>query len=241
MPPCLPPGGETNKENEPLLLNQGNSFRMQKVMVALSTWVTANCMNKPGLKRFVSKKIALLSVATLMVLPGFASLSGIAQSRDCLRIMPIDELTRKSIYIARVKVVRSEKANYRGLYGQLARIQPVDVIEGDFTLKELNVLGLSNIRCAEDFYAKGDDVLVFLEPEDSLYRTLNYQYGQFEILGDVVKGWRDKENKICERPYAEVRREIEAYMKAYRDPKAAPTPIPVPQNPIKPPDPATGL
>ena len=68
-------------------------------------------------------KVRLIIALTLLVLPG------LAQSRNCLRINPIDELTRQAILIARVKVHKVDKANYRGAFSQLAVLHPVDVIE----------------------------------------------------------------------------------------------------------------
>jgi hypothetical protein len=37
----------------------------------------------------------------------------------------------------------------------MAVLYPMDVIEGDFTLKEINVLARSGVRCAEDNHVKG--------------------------------------------------------------------------------------
>jgi hypothetical protein len=70
-------------------------------------------------------------------------------------------------------------------------------------------------------------MLVFLEPEDSLFHTVNYQYGQFQIVGEIVKGWRDQNNKPVDKPYTEVRQEILAYVNAVRNPKPETTPQPV--------------
>ena len=74
-----------------------------------------------------------------------------------------DELTHNAIWIGRVKVRRADKANFRGSFLQVAALQPLDVIEGDFTLKELNVLAQSVVSCAEDNDGKDQDVVVFLE------------------------------------------------------------------------------
>jgi hypothetical protein len=161
------------------------------------------------------------------------ALPGLAQSNGCLRVMPIEELTRQSILIARVKVRRVDKANYRGEFSQLAVLTPVDVIDGDFTLKQLNVLARSSVRCAEDNYVKDEEMLVFLEPQDSLFHTVDYQYGQFSIAGDIVKGWRDKANKPIDKPYAEVRAQILACVAAAHTAKPE-GPPPKPQ-PVKPP------
>ncbi|HEX8090451.1 MAG TPA: hypothetical protein VF762_16450 [Blastocatellia bacterium] len=175
------------------------------------------------------RKLALIIALPLLTLPG------LAQTRNCLRIMPMDEMTRNSILIARVKVHHVEKAKYKGSFFQVAIMRPVDVVEGDFTLKDINVLARSNVRCAEDNYIEAQDMLVFLEPEDSLFHTVNYQYGQFQIVGEIVKGWRDANNKPIDKPYTEVRQEILAYVNAVRTPKPETTPAPV--QPVKPPRP----
>jgi len=180
------------------------------------------------------RKVVLIIALPLLVLPG------LAQSRNCLRVMPIDDVTRQAILIARVKVHKVDKAKYRGEFSQLAVLYPVDVIEGDFTLKEINVLARSSVRCAEDNYTRDDEMLVFLEPVDSLFHTVNYQYGQFPIVGEIVKGWRDQANKPIDKPYAEVRREIQAWVTAAHTPKPEgeqPQPPKQPSKPVKPPEP----
>ena len=179
------------------------------------------------------RKLVLIIALPLLVLPG------LAQSRNCLRVMPVDELTRNSILIARVKVYRAEKARYKGIFNQIAMLRPVDVIEGDFTLTDINVLSRSNVRCAEDNYAKEQEMLVFLEPQDCLFHTVNFQYGQFLIVGDIVKGWRDKENKPIDKPYLEVRQEIIKYVNEAHTPKPEGDGQSHPQKPaqpVKPPD-----
>src|SRR4030095_16798385 len=158
----------------------------------------------------------------IIALPLFV-LTGLAQSQNCLRVMPVDEVTRAAILIARVKVHKVEKARYRGEFGQIAVLYPVDVIEGDFTLQEMHVLARSSVRCAEDNYQKQEEMLGVVEPQDSLFHTVNYQYGQFLIVGEIVKGWRDKANKPVDKPYAEVRQEILAYVNAVRTPKSETT------------------
>jgi hypothetical protein len=174
-------------------------------------------------------KFVLMIALPLLVLPG------LAQSRNCLRIMPVEEMARNAVFIARVKVHRVDKANYRGMFNQLATLRPLDVIEGDFTLREVNVLSRSNVQCAEDNYIKEQEMLVFLQPVDSLFQTLNYQYGQFLISGEIVKGWRDKANKPVDKPYVEVRQEIEAYLNAAHGPQTeTPTPPPPAPNPAQP-------
>ncbi|HYL98582.1 MAG TPA: hypothetical protein VEZ90_06470 [Blastocatellia bacterium] len=151
----------------------------------------------------------------ILALTLLVSLSGApraTQNHTCFRVMPVDELTRESAFIARVKVAKAQKVNYRGMYSQIAELNPTDVLIGDFTLKEVNVLADSNVPCAEDSYTNGQDVLVFLVPQDSLFRTLNFQYGEFKVEGEVVKGWRDKNNNPVDRPYTEVKQEIVGYL-----------------------------
>ncbi|HWX41609.1 MAG TPA: hypothetical protein VN345_10715, partial [Blastocatellia bacterium] len=62
-------------------------------------------------------------------------------------------------------------------------------------------------------------MLVFLEPEEGLFRTVNFQFGQFQMAGDIVKSWRDKANKPIDKPYNEVRQEVEAYVNAAHSPQ----------------------
>ena len=169
----------------------------------------------------------------IIALPLFV-LTGLAQSQNCLRVMSIDEVTREAILIARVKVHKVEKAKYRGEFDQLALLYPVDVIDGDFTLGEMHVLARSRVRCAEDNYVKEEEMLVFLEPQDSLFHTVNYQYGQFLVVGEIVKGWRDKANKPIDKPYEDVRREILMSIADTRNPK--PEPKPPQPKPVKPPE-----
>jgi hypothetical protein len=186
-------------------------FRASERVVALTGF---GGVNLPYMRRVV-----LMIAVPLLALPG------LGQSRNCLRVMPLDEVTRQAILIARVKVHKVEKALY-----------PVDVIEGDFTLNQINVLARSSVRCAEDNYVKEDEMLVFLEPEYSLFHTVNYQYGQFLILGEIVKGWRDKANNPIDKPYADVRREIQAWIAAAHTPKLEGDAPPQPQKPVKPPE-----
>ena len=178
------------------------------------------------------RKLIILFALPLFLLTGFA------QSRNCLRVMPNDELTRNAIWIGRAKVRKAGNANYRGSYAQIATLTPIDVIEGDFTLKELNVLARSTVRCAEDNYQTGEEVLVFLEPQDSLFHTANFQYGQFSVVNDVVKGWREGNNKVVDKPYAEVRRLIIGYINAAQTPKTQ-EPLPPPPTAQKPPTPSS--
>ncbi|HSO74009.1 MAG TPA: hypothetical protein VLU47_04160 [Blastocatellia bacterium] len=173
------------------------------------------------------RKLLLIMALSTLALPA------LAQSRNCLRLMTIDELVRNAILIARVKVHKVSKAKYKGEFSQLAILRPVDVIEGDFTLDEFNVLARASVRCAEDNYNKDDEMLVFLEPEESLFHTVNFQYGQFAIVGDIVKGWRDKTNKPVDKPYSEVRQEIVTYVSAAHSPPVEPAPS---KPPVKPPE-----
>jgi len=49
---------------------------------------------------------------------------------------------------------------------------------------------------------------------------VNYQYGQFRIEGDVVKGWRNSDNVASDRPYYSVREEVERFVTDMRTPPA---------------------
>jgi hypothetical protein len=178
-------------------------------------------------------KLALI-IAPLLLVAG-----GMAQSRSCLRVMPMDELIRSSIWIGRVKVKKVSKANFRGMFGQVAILQAGDIIDGNITLNEVHVLAKSNVPCAMDIYEAKQEALVFLVPEESLFRTNNFQYGEFPIVNDLVKGWRDKSNNPIDKPYAEVRKEIESYLRLLRNQQGQPPQLPQPAtgNPTKPPAP----
>jgi hypothetical protein len=159
------------------------------------------------------KRISLVVGLLLGVLPS------IGLPHACLRIMTPEELSRKASFIARIKVFDAGKANF-DMYFQLATAKTVDVMEGDSSLKQVSILARSGVQCAQDQYAAKQEMLVFLVPEGSLFKTLNFQYGQFQIEGEIVKGWRDKANKPVDKPYADVRKEIEAYVDAAHTPPA---------------------
>jgi hypothetical protein len=177
----------------------------------------------------------LMNKLALIIAPLLLLSAGMAQSRTCLRVMPMDELIRGSIWIGRVKVRKVNKANYRGSFAQLALLQVIDTIDGDSSVQERPVLAKSNVPCAADIYEAKQEMLVFLKPEDSLFRTNNFQYGEFLIVGELVKGWRDKTNNVIDKPYAEVRKEIDEYLRLQRNPQAPPV---VPQPPPVKPKPA---
>jgi len=158
------------------------------------------------------KKLALINIILVAASMSFS------QNRACLRVMPIEELARGATFIGRVKVVKVENINYRGAYGQIATVVPTEVIDGDSKLKKVNILSKSNVQCAEDAYVVGQEMLVFLVPADSLFRTLNFQYGQFLIAGNVVRGWRDKANKPVDRLYADAQKEIECVLNPNQSP-----------------------
>jgi hypothetical protein len=136
----------------------------------------------------------------------------------CLRIMTPQELAEAAILIARVRVTETDDSDW-GEFGQIAKVEILDVIEGDFTLKNARVLARSHVACADDHYAKKEEFVVFLEQRGGLYHTVNFQYGQFRVEGEVVKGWRDAEGTAREKPYYSVREDIEAIVAGIRNPK----------------------
>lgn len=129
---------------------------------------------------------------------------------QCLRVMSNEELSQGASMIARVRVIKTEKARYEGVYKQLATLQVLEVIWGDTNAKELRVWSQTQIYCATDSYAAGQEMLVFLTEETTFYRTLNYQYGEFVISNERVQDWRDKDKNAVNKPYAEVVAEIKS-------------------------------
>jgi hypothetical protein len=150
------------------------------------------------------------------------------QSRTpCMRIMPTVEIVSHSILIARVKVLNVEESDF-GVYSQIAEVELVDVIDGDFTLGRVAIGAGSGVACADDWYAKKEEWLVFLERDGGLYHTINYQYGQFRIENDIVRAWRDVEGTASHKPYYSVREEVEAMIAGIRTPPPEPAPAEAP-------------
>jgi hypothetical protein len=171
----------------------------------------------------------MMRIITLSLL--IAALAAPAPA-GCLRVMSTQELATASLLIARARVDDTDYSDW-GEYGQIAQLELVDVIEGDFTLKSVRVLAVSHVACADDFYKKKDEYLVFLELRGGLYHTVNFQFGQFRIEGEVVRGWRNADGVANEKPYYSVREEIESIVAGIKNPKPpedqAPAPGPVPQ------------
>jgi len=124
-----------------------------------------------------------------------------------LRVMNTTELVLNSLLIARVHVKDTDKSKWSS-FKQVAELELVDIIEGDTTLKKVQVGVKSLIANADDDLDEKQDVLVFLYLEGGFYRILNYQYGRFLIEGDTVIGWRNAENVAVNAPYSAVRAEI---------------------------------
>ena len=139
-----------------------------------------------------------------------------------LRVMPPAELVANSVIIARARVVDVDESDWAD-FKQMATLELVDVIDGDFTLSKVKVAARSLVAYTDDRYAKKEEWLVFLFHDAGFYRTVNYQYGQFRIEGDVVRGWRDAENVASDKPYYSVREEIERLLTEMRTPPPAET------------------
>jgi hypothetical protein len=137
-----------------------------------------------------------------------------------LRVMTPAELVANSVIIARVRVVDVDESDW-GDFKQVATLELVDVIEGDYTIERVRVAARSLVAYTNDRYAKKEEWLVFLSHEPGLYRTVNFQYGQFRIEGDVVRGWRSDENVAADKPYYSVREEIERLVTEMRTPPPA--------------------
>lgn len=135
------------------------------------------------------KKLFLL---LLLLLVFSLNSSAFAQNVPGLRVMSAQELVMRADAIVRGKIVKVEKANYLGTYTQLVTIRIADVITGDLRWQgtDIKFWAGSRIMNASDLYVKDSDVLVFLEREQTLHFTLNFQYGQFLIENENVKNWR---------------------------------------------------
>lgn len=146
-----------------------------------------------------------------------AATAPVPANTPCLRVMTPGELAADSVIIARARVVDVDESDW-GEYGEIATLELEDVIEGDFTIKEVRVGARSHVACAFDRYRKKEEWLVFLEQDGGLYHTINFQNGQFPLQGDIVRGWRNADGVAVEKPYYSVRQEIESIVTAIRNP-----------------------
>ncbi len=146
-----------------------------------------------------------------------ASIAVSASGNGNLRVMPTRELVAKSVLIARARVEKTDESDW-GDFRQVAKLELVDVIEGDYTLDEIRVAANSLVANTDDKYHKKEEWLVFLIRDGGLYRTLNYQYGRFRLDGDVVRGWRDADNVVSDKPYYSVREDIEVMLTEMKTP-----------------------
>lgn len=157
-------------------------------------------------------------LSALLVATVFAcGLVGSAVANGDLRIMPMRELVAQSVLIARVRVDKTDDSDW-GDFKQVAKLDIVDVIEGDVTLEDVRVAGNSLVANTEDKYKKNEEWVVFLVRDGGFYRTLNYQHGRFRLDGDVVRGWRDANDEVSDKPYYSVREEIEVMLTELRTP-----------------------
>lgn len=148
---------------------------------------------------------------------------GLSLAGPNLRVMPPSELASKSDVIARVRVIETEESDW-GDFRQVAKLELVDVIDGDFTIKHVNVAARSLHAFTDDKYEKKEEFLVFLSHDAGFYRTINFQYGQFRIENDIVRGWRDEDNNPSDKPYYAVREDIERILTELRSPTTTDAP-----------------
>jgi hypothetical protein len=143
------------------------------------------------------------------------------------------ELAANATIIARARVLDTDDSDW-GDFRQVAELELLDVIEGDFTLREIHVGAKSLVAYTNDRFAKKEEWLVFLRQDGGIYRVVNYQYGQFRIENDVVQGWRNADNVAVDKPYYSVREEIEQIMAGIRTPVAEQVQqAPAPAEPIQ--------
>lgn len=172
------------------------------------------------------------SIGRLLLLTGI--LLGVlapAHADAQLRVMTPVELASNATLIARARVISTDESDYSD-FQQIARLELVDVIEGDFTIRDIRVAAKSLIAFTNDRYEKKEEWLVFLRQDGGFYRTVNYQYGQFLLEGEIVKNWRNADNVATDKPYYSVREEIEQIMAGIRAPVVGTQPVapPAPQS-----------
>ncbi len=114
-----------------------------------------------------------------------------------MRVMDTRELVLSADLIARVRV-RSTKSIRNPMYGQLATLEIIEVIYGDPRRQEVRVWAMSTTYCARDAYAPQQEMLVFLARDQTLFHTVNWQYGQFLMSGDTVEDWRGRPGEVAD-------------------------------------------
>ncbi len=114
-----------------------------------------------------------------------------------MRVMDTRELVLSADLIARVRV-RSTKSIRNPMYGQLATLEIIEVIYGDPRRQEVRVWAMSTTYCARDAYAPQQEMLVFLARDQTLFHTVNWQYGQFLMNGDTVEDWRGRSGEVAD-------------------------------------------
>lgn len=158
----------------------------------------------------------ILLFCLLLLAPVFSQPAD-AQCR--MRVMDSRELTLSSDTIVRVRVREVKKIRHP-VYSQLATLEVTEVLFGDPRQKELKVWAGSNVYCATDKYEPQQEMLVFLIRDQTLYRTNNWQYGQFVISTENVEGWRSTASTgtmiSSPKSLEEVRKEIFGYFEAAR-------------------------
>jgi hypothetical protein len=161
---------------------------------------------------------------TGLVLLLLAGLVGAGEARgECLRVMPLDELVGNSLLIARGHVHEVDESEW-GANRQVAELHLDEVIFGDTTLKQVHVGTKSLMACATDDLDEDDQVLLFLARDGGLYQTVNFQYGQFRVEGDVVRHWRRADGTVGDVGLSDVRAEIRGLVESMNTPSTAPAP-----------------
>ncbi|MGQ9897226.1 MAG: hypothetical protein ACUVR8_06690 [Acidobacteriota bacterium] len=110
--------------------------------------------------------------------------------------MDARELVLSADLIARVRV-RATKNIRHPMYGQLATLDILEVIYGDPRRQEVRVWAMSTSYCARDAYVPQQEMLVFLARDQTLFHTVNWQYGQFLVNGSTVEDWRGNSGEVA--------------------------------------------
>lgn len=176
--------------------------------------------NRANFTRFHTNPPPMKALFLSLFLAFFVSCLPAPSFAQCrIRIMDVRELTLQADLILRVKVGKV-KAVRTPMYGQLATLDVIEVIYGDARIKQVQVWALSNTYCAMDSYAPEQEMLVFLVRDQTLYKTLNLQYGEFSISNGVtVEGWRGDFNNpglTYSKNFSDVKREVLGYLEDVR-------------------------
>ncbi len=176
----------------------------QAVSFGYNSALIPNAVNCSGPASRSMRLPTSLLIFSLTFFLCFGLLPSAAFAQCNMRVMDLRELILSADLIARVRV-RTTKSIRNPMYNQIAVLEVLEVIYGDPRRQEVRVWAMSTMYCARDVYAPQQEMLVFLARDQTLFHTVNWQYGQFLVTNDTVEDWRSRDwrSRRDDRPATE--------------------------------------